>query len=145
MARIETRRTIRAPREELFDTTAHIEEYAEVIPHITKVEFLTDQRVGVGTRFKETRQMGRRSATTELEVAEYERPDRVRMVSDAGGTMWDTTFTYTSTQAGTDVHLVMDIRPHTFLARIVTPFIKGSVGKAVQADLDAVKRHFERT
>ena len=144
MARIESRQTIRAPREELFDATAHIEDYAEVIPHITAVEFLTDQHIGVGTRFRETRQMGRRSATTELEVTEYDRPERVRMVSDAGGTIWDTTFTYANTQAGTDVHLVMDVRPHTFLARLVTPFIRGSVGKAVQADLDAVKRHFEK-
>jgi uncharacterized protein YndB with AHSA1/START domain len=143
MARIETQRTIRAPREELFDATAHIEEYAEVIPHITAVEFLTDQRVGAGTRFRETRQMGRRSATTELEVTEYERPARVRLVSEAGGATWDTTFVYTNTEAGTDVHMVMDIQPRTFLARIVTPLIKGSVAKAVGADIDAVKQHFE--
>ena len=127
MKRVETTRSIRAPREEVFDTTAHIEDYSYVIPHIVDVEFLTEQRSGVGTRFRETRKMGRRKATTELEVTEYEHPNRVRMVADEGGTLWDTTFTYLNTREGTDIHLQMDVRPHSILARLLNRFIMGTV------------------
>jgi uncharacterized protein YndB with AHSA1/START domain len=144
MMRIETTRSIRAPREEVFDATAHIEHYAEVIPAITGVEFLTEQRVGRGTRFRETRRMGRRSATTELEVTDYERPTRVRMVADAGGTVWDTTFTYLNTTGGTDIHLQMDARPHTIPARLLARFFRRAVIRGLEGDLDAVKAHFER-
>lgn len=145
MKRIETTRSIKAPREEVFDTTAHVEDYAEVIPDITAVEFLTEQRVGTGTRFLETRRMGRRSATTELEVTEYRRPTRIRLVADEGGTIWDSTLTYLSTRDGTDIHLQMDVRPHTILARLLGRFVRSSVIHGVERDLDAVKAHFERS
>ena len=40
--------------------------------------------------------------------------------------------------------MVMDARPYKFLARIVTPLIKGMVTKAVVADMDGVKAWCER-
>ncbi len=143
MGQVEVQRTIKAPTEVVFDATAHIEEYADVIPSITDVEFLTEQRTGVGTRFRETRQMGKRSATTELEVTEYDPPNRVRLVSDAGGTIWDTVFTYRPSDGGTDLAMVMDIRPYKLMARLMTPLIARTVTKAVASDMDAVKRHCE--
>ena len=45
------------------------------------------------TRFRETRVMKGREASTVLEVTEYESPRRIRLVSDEGGTIWDTVFT----------------------------------------------------
>lgn len=127
----------------MFGTTAHIEDYSQVIPEILDVEFLTDQRFGAGTRFRETRKMGRRTAATELEVTEYEHPNRVRLVADEGGTIWDTTYTYLNTREGTDVHLQMDIRPRSLLARLTNRFIRGAVLRGIERDLDEVKAHFE--
>lgn len=143
MAKIEARRTIRAPREEVFEVTAHIEGYADVVAEITGVEFLSEQRTGVGTRFRETRQSGRRSASTELEVTEYDRPARIRLVADEGGSTWDTTYTYLTSREGTELHLLMDVRPHSIRARILSRFIRGMVRRALERDLDAVQRHFE--
>lgn len=145
MKNIEASRTILAPREAVFEVTAHIENYAEVIPNITGVEYLSDQKTGVGARFKETRQMGKRSGTTELEVTEYDPPERVRLVSDQGGTIWDTVYTYEPTEAGTKLTMVMDIRPYKLAARLVTPFVYKVVSKAVESDMDAVKQHCEGT
>ena len=143
MRQVTAERTIGAPREAVFDVTAHIENYAEVVPTITAARYLGQQRTGVGTRFRETRANGRRSASTVLEVTEYRPPDHVRFVSDAGGTIWDTEYRYTSTDAGTELQLVMDIKPYRLLARLTTPFVQRSVARAVEADLDAVKRHCE--
>lgn len=145
MARIESKRTIKAPREEVFDVTAHIENYADVIPAIVDVEFLSEERSGVGTRFKETRQMGRRKGSSTLEVTEYDRPNRIRLVSDQGGVRWDTTFSYLTTEAGTDLHMVMDIKPQSWFGRFTARTARGIVTKALEADLDAVATHFEPT
>ena len=143
MSRHRVNRTIAAPVERVFETVASIERFREAIPHITKVEFLTESRTGVGTRFRETRVVRGREATTELEVTEYVPNERVRLVSDAGGTVWDTVFTTRSNAAGTELTMTMDGRPHTLLARIVNPIMGRMIGKAVESDMDDVKAHCE--
>ena len=136
-------RSIAAPPERVFETVAHIENFAEVVDAITNVEFLSEQRTGVGTRFRETRMMKNRETTTTLEVTEYRPPELVRLVSDEGGTIWDTVFTVKRMGASTELSMVMDARPYKLVARIMTPLISGMVRKAVKSDMDAVKRHCE--
>lgn len=87
--------------------------------------------------------MNGREGSTVLEVTEYEENERVRIVSDAGGAIWDTLFTTRPTNDGTELAMAMEAKPHTLLARISTPMIKGMVTKAIQADLDAVKEYCE--
>ena len=122
---------------------AHIDRFREAIPHIVDVTYLSDATRGVGARFRETRLMGKRRATTELECTEYVPPERVRMVSDSGGAIWDTVFSLTEAEGGTRLEMEMDARPHTLLARITVPLFGRMVAKAVAADMDAVKTHCE--
>lgn len=136
-------RSIAAPPERVFEAVAHIENFSRAVPGIIDVEFLSDARTGVGTRFRETRLMKKRETTTELEVTEYEPPERVRLVSDEGGTIWDTVFTVAPTGTGSDLTMVMDARPHRLLARIVTPLLKGTIAKAIESDMDAIKDYCE--
>ena len=138
-------RTIHAPPPAVFETIANATNYTQAVPEIVKVEFLTDQRSGVGTRFRETRVMGRREAATELEVTEYVANERIRMVSDAGGTVWDSLFTVTPVENGdaTRLELVMDARPYRLLSRILVPLTKSIVAKAIASDMDAVKAYLE--
>ena len=145
MTRTRLSRTIGAPVGAVFATIADPVNYTRAVPQITKVEFLTEQRSGVGTRFRETRKMGSRDAATELEVTEYVTNERVRMVSDAGGTVWDSVFTVTPTGDGgaTKLDLVMEARPHRLLARVIVPLTRGIVARAVAGDMDAVKAYLE--
>ena len=141
MRAADTQRTIHAPIETVFHTVADIEGFSEAVPHITNIEFLTEQRTGVGTRFRETRKMGKRSATTELEVTEYVPNERVRIVSDAGGTIWDTVFSVQQKDDGAvELKMVMDARPYKLLARVGNKLIKGMIARAIEDDMDAVKR-----
>ncbi len=134
-----------APVEAVFDAVAHIQNFREIVPDIIKVEFLSEQQTGVGTRFRETRMMGKREAATELEVTEYRPHERVRMVADAGGTIWDTVFTTVAAPgSGTDLTLVMEARAYKLAARMFNPLIKGMVRKAIEKDMSAVKAHCER-
>lgn len=145
MTRTTVSTTILAPVDAVFGLIADPVNYTRAVPQITNVEFLTEQRSGVGTRFRETREMGSREAATELEVIEYVKNERVRMVSDAGGTIWDSVFTVTPTGDGgaTELQLVMEARPYRLLARVVVPLTKRIVAKAVTGDMDAVKAYLE--
>jgi uncharacterized protein YndB with AHSA1/START domain len=145
MATTTTDRTIAASADDVFDVVAHIEHFRKAVPHLLEVEFLSEQRRGVGARFRETRQMGKRTAHTTLEVTEYEPPSRVRLVSDEGGTVWDTVFTVRPTGGGSaTLTMEMDARPHKLLAKLTVPLFKGMVAKAVDKDLDAIKAYCER-
>jgi uncharacterized membrane protein len=135
--------TIDAPVERVFDVVAHIERFSDAVPSIAEVEFLSDARRGVGARFKETREMNGRRASTVLEVTEYVDNERVRIISDAGGAIWDTLFTTLPAAGGTELGMVMEARPHRLLARISTPLIKGMVTRSIEADLEAVKEFCE--
>lgn len=143
VAPITARRTIDAPIGKVFDTVAHIKNFSEAIPHITRVEFLTDHHRGVGARFRETRVMRGREATTDLEVTEYIENHTVRLVSDSGGTTWDTVFRVRDVGGSTELLIPMTVEPHTLMAKLVTPLVKGMVGKAVEADMDAIKAYCE--
>lgn len=138
-------RTIDAPVESVFEAVADISDFSQAVPEIVRVEFLTESRVGVGTRFRETRVMRGREASTELEVTEYVKNERVRLVANAGGTVWDSLFTVVAEGkgGGTKLELVMQAKPYRVMARAMVPLMKGVVAKAVEGDMDAVKAWVE--
>jgi uncharacterized membrane protein len=144
MASVTVARSIEAPAGVVFRTVSDINHFSEAVPHIVNVEFLSEVKSGVGTRFRETRVMNGREASTELEVTEYVANDRVRLVSDAGGAVWDTVFTVSASGAETELTMTMDARPHTLAARLAVPFMMRMVKGAVERDMDAVKTFCER-
>ena len=76
---------INAPVEAVFAALANIETFPYRAEAIAAVEFLSDQKHGVGTRFRETRIMNGREAVAELEVTEQVENERIRMVGTAIG------------------------------------------------------------
>ncbi len=132
-------RSIKAPIELVFSRISDVHNFAEVSDDILNIEFLSETTHGVGTRFKETRNMNGREAVTELELTEFVENDRVRFVSDAGGTIWDTVMAVTPNGEYTQLEMNMDARPYKFMARIMNIVIKGMVTKAVTKDMDNLK------
>ena len=127
----------------VFRAVADVEQFSQAVPGILRVEFLSEVKSGVGARFRETRMMMGREASTELEVTEYVENERVRIVSEAGGALWDTVFTVAPDGKRTELKMVMDARPQTPSARMTVPLIIGTVRKAVEEDMDAVKSFCE--
>ena len=136
MARVVVKKSIAAPVERVFDTVAHIEEFSQVVPQITKIEFLTEQKTGVGTRFRETRLMKGKEAATELEVTEYEPPRKVRIVADSHGTVWDTVFTVSPVGGGAELEMVMDAKAYKLLPKLMNPLVCGMIKKFIEADME---------
>ena len=84
MATIAEVRRIDALLESVFSKRRRRQELSKALPHITDVKFLKDQQVGAGTRFRETRQMKGREASTVFEVREYVENEHVRSTISAG-------------------------------------------------------------
>ena len=143
MSRITVTRSIQAPVQRVFETVADVEGFSRAVPEIQEVEFLSDIRRGVGTRFRETRLMRGRKVVTELEVTEYEEDERVRLISDTSGVVWDSVFTVRPEADGTLLELTMEARPYKLLPKLTTPLLKGMITKALVADMDAVKVYCE--
>ena len=137
-------RTIEAPLDLVFQTVGDVRNFRQAVPHITNVEFLTEQQCGAGTRFRETRTMKGREHSVELEVTEFVENERIRLVSDAGGTIWDTVFSVSPREGQVELTMQMDVRPYRLLARMMIPLVRGMVVKGVTADMDAVKAFCER-
>ena len=145
MSRTEVQRTIAAPADLVFAAVADVEHFARAVEDIERVEFVSETRAGLGTRFRETRVMRGREATVELEITEFAPPERVRFLSEAGGVQWDTVFEVTAAGDGsTRLSMVMEATPLTFMARLFMPLMKGMVRKAIASDMDAVEAYCER-
>ena len=125
MSRISVERSIAAPPAIVFDAVTNIEKLPETNADIASIEFLTDRKRGLGTRFRETRRMGKNELVTELEVTEFVEDRRARMVADTHGTIWDTVFEVEPTAEGSHLRIVMDARPHKLLPKIMNPLMKG--------------------
>lgn len=144
MTRAEVSRTVAASPAVVFQVVSDVSNFAKAVPAIRQVEFLSDVRRGAGTRFRETRVMGKRKAVAEMEVVEYAEGERIGLRSHAGGAVWDSTFTVAA--AGDDrtrLDLVMTARPYRLLAKLFVPVARGMVAKALASDMDAVKAYCE--
>ena len=135
---------INAPLEKVFKTISDASEFSNAVPHILEVEFLSEIHEGLGTKFKETRLMNKRKASTILEVTEYHLNERIRFISEAGGTTWDSLFTAKQEKNHIALTLEMQAIPHNFFARILNRFIKGMLEKALNDDLHSVKTFCEK-
>jgi hypothetical protein len=144
MSTITVTKSIKAPIELVFKTISDIRNFSKAVDDIINVEFLTSQEYGVGTKFKETRNMNGRETSTELVVTELKENEYIRLVSDAGGTIWDSVFKVKEKDGETELSLVMEAKPYKFLAKLITPFLKGMMKKALDKDLEATKNFCER-
>ena len=144
MTRFTTERSINAPIDLVFNTITDINNFSKSIPDVINIEFLSDVKSGVGTRFRETRLMRGKEAMTELEVTEFVENDHVRYVTDSHGTVWDTVMSVKIVDGKTDLTMIMDARPHKLMQKMMIPMIKGMVSKALEKDMDAVKIYCEK-
>ena len=144
MPRAIVTRNINAPVELVFRTVADINQFSKAVPHIVKVEFLSDIKLGVGARFRQTRLMKEKESTTELEVTEYDENNRIRLVAIDHGIVWDTVFAVKREIDHTNLTLTMDAITHRPISKIMIFLMSRMVKKAIERDLDGVKAFCER-
>ena len=135
---------IQATVEEVFEVVAHIEVASEIIPKIERAVILTDQKRGSGTRFAETRKMGKREFTMEFEVTEYDPPRSVRLICvDEVKTTWDSIYELEQATGATNLTLTMHCIPTRFSMKLMWPLMKWVIRKGVKDDLNRFANHLE--
>jgi carbon monoxide dehydrogenase subunit G len=145
MSRTVATRVIQAPVATVFNTVADVRQLAQALPVITNVEFLTSTTSGVGTRYRQTRGTDSRAATYEMEVTEFVPNDHVRIVTQPGGTVWDSVFSVTPAGADrTALTLAMEGHTTRLLSRLLNFMIGGMLRRAIEADMDKIAAYCER-
>lgn len=144
MSRIRISKTINAPVGFVFRTIADIQIFLEAVPDIINIEMLSDITSGVGTRFRETRLINGREASTELEVTEYEENKLIRLVADAHGTVWDSLFTVKESEGKTELVLVMEANAYKLMPKLINLLLKKIMKRALEKDMDAAKQFCEQ-
>ena len=138
---------IQAPVETVYAALGDIENLPNRDKPVQKIEFLTEQRYGAGTRFRETRAMGKKQIETELEVTEAVENHSIRFVSDAGGTIWDTVYTChpEGSPAGSSTRLDIDMeaRAYKLLPKLMNRFIIPMVRKGMAKHLEDLRAYCE--
>ncbi len=144
MKSVVAERLIQAPLELVFEIISVPERFTEAVPQIRQIEYLTEQTSGAGTRFLETRAAGKGEHTLEMEVRQLVPNESIRIVSEAGGTLWDSVFSVSPEGEQVRLTLKMDATPRHLLARMMNGVIWRMVVKGVEGDMDAVKTYCER-
>jgi uncharacterized protein YndB with AHSA1/START domain len=139
MATVRIVRSIQAPAAVVFRAVADPQLFAQAIGGVTRLEFLSAVRSGVGTRFRQTRRMDGRESTMEFEITEHVGNERVRIVNETHGTTWDSVFTVAPAGSSATLSMVMTTRSRRLLPRLLMPLICLVIRKAVARDIDAVK------
>lgn len=144
-------RDVAAPADHVWEVMTDLERAPQVISAIAEVERLDDgDGFGVGTRWRETRDMFGRRATEELEVTVVE-PGRSYTVEADGG---DGVYCSTTTVAPIDEHssrlsMTFGYRPGGIVPRVLAATVgrlgEGATRKALRRDLDDIAFAAERT
>jgi carbon monoxide dehydrogenase subunit G len=143
MTRAIVTKTIAAPIDRVFETIADVESFGRAIPDIVSIDFLSQRRAGDGTRFRETRLRNGKEATTDLEITECVANERIRMVADSHGTIWDTLFAVKEVATGTELTLTMDAKAHQVVAKLMNAMVMPAIRGVIETDLDSVKQYCE--
>jgi len=144
MSSIKVTKSISAPVDVVFNTISDIRQFSDAVPDIINIEILSDQKVGVGTRFRETRLMNEKEVSTELEVTDYAENEYIRIVAESQGTVWDSLFTVNEQDGKTELELVMDANSNRLLSKLVNLMMKRVMKNALEKDMEAVRAYCER-
>lgn len=125
---------------------AHAQEW---MPDLVDIEPLDEEPLHVGYRWRETRRLGRRHATSTIEIVELHGPDqgeapfRYAARSDAMGIDALYRYTFTPDGEGTEVRLEAEVRPRNLLARLLVPMIVRAMESADGDQLQRLKEALE--
>lgn len=144
----EVRRTIRAQKEEVFESLLDLDAAKGWMQGLVGIERLDEGSLKEGSQWLETRKMYGTKATEHFEVKELQRPNKAVFYCDGKkGTTGkgEFIFTYTLTSAGdaTDITLHGEINGMTGLAKLFGKMMVSTFSKACAKDLDALKSYME--
>ena len=145
--RISAQTVAEASPEAAFETMLDVAHWPQFISGISSVEMLTPGPVGVGSRFRETRQMYGRSASEDMTIAEIDAPRSIVLTAEAHGARYRVENRFEPSGSGTRVTVEFAATPMTLLARLAAPLalvMTSSLRRQLLSDLIDLAREAER-
>lgn len=142
-------RHVAAAPESVWQVLTDLDNAAETLTGVTRVEVLTGGPYAEGTRWRETRKMFGKEATEEMRVTQVEAPTRTTVEADSGGVHYVTVFTLTPESGGTRLEMTFTAQqPQGSLAKKLMWAAFGKLGmkatsKVMAQDLDDIARRAE--
>ena len=136
-------RRIAAPRERVFKVFTDFANADQNIRGISRLELLTGETIGVGTRFRETREMFGKEAVEELEITAFEAPSRYVVEAESHGCHYVTTFELADQGSSTDLTMSFEGHAQTLFSKLMTPLawlMRDATRKIIEADLDDLQK-----
>ena len=125
--------------EEVFTFIGDTANASQIIPSVQTLEKLTDGPMGVGTRLRETRIVNGKEAQAELEIVEYEPPQRYAVRNETMGVETIYRYQLTPEKGGTRVDLVCEVKANG-LKKVVVPLVVTMLKKEDGDHLERLKR-----
>ena len=143
MPRVSLSRRIECPRHEVFQLFLELDQLADRITEIKGIEKLTEGPVGVGTRFRETREMFGKQATEEMVFTDFQADESYTVECDSHGTHYRSVFQFEPVGDKTDVNVSFEVKPMSLKAKLLSPLgwlMIGATKKFLGRDVEALKR-----
>lgn len=144
MRPITASRTINAPLDLVFRSVSDVCILQKAIPRITDVEFLSDQRQGPGTHFRETRIINQKRQTRTCCIFGYVENRSVRFLSNYGCSLWISDFSVGQIESNVVIEVqVYPLVQLSFFANVVTTLTRHRAVRLLECDMDSVKSFCE--
>jgi len=147
MATVTVSNHIAAPVHRVFQFFTDIESGTPHVSGIKKIEMLTPGHFGLGSRWRETREMLGVTDSAEMEVTSFEQDKTYTITHHKAGVRIDTVFWFQQTGDGTTVSVEFEIDsgglPPGFLAPLNWA-IAGKVRDVIGHDLSDLKASLEK-
>jgi uncharacterized protein YndB with AHSA1/START domain len=147
MATVVVSNEVGAPVEQVFAAFGEIEQASERVAAIKGIEMLTPGGFGLGTRWRETREVMGRLDSAEMEVTSFEKNRSYTITHYKGGARVDTTFRFEPSPKGTTVQVEFSLDGHGLPPGLLAPLswaISGKVRDVLKQDLADLQRQIER-
>jgi len=145
---VEAQVTINGSREAIWATITNIENAAEIISGIMKIEVVEKPTTGlVGLRWRETRMLFGKPATAEKWITDAVENEFYKTRAEDGGFVFFTTMRISRSSGGMTLTSSHDSVPQGIVARLMSLpmfLFKGVAKKAVLQDLNDIKAAVEK-
>jgi carbon monoxide dehydrogenase subunit G len=145
--KVSAREEIRSDRDSVFTVFTDLEGAVQRIEGIKSIEFLSEEKSGLGVRWRETRVMFGKEATEDMQITALTEPDSYVVEAESHGTHYTSVFSFRDSEAGTtEVTWEFEGRPLSLFAKIMAPLgflMWGSMRKMLQKDLADLKQSIE--
>lgn len=137
----------KAPPEIVWEIMSDLENAANRIDAIVKLEILTDGPVGKGTRFKETRIMFKKEATETMEITSWNPPNSYTTEADGCGCHYTSVITCEADGDGTLVTMTFQAEAMSTFGKVMSALtgwmMKSACAKMFDKDLENLKTFVE--